>query len=170
MVWNENFHFKPFPNSHAKRERDRTQREIEPRVQSPSTSHPSTLLFDREIESNPDRTERDRRWTQSPSISSFDREIASHRERSSVNPEPRSRLRLRRDRTPRSHRDGTDRIEIAIEKWLGFDEFDRIWWIFFGWVLFLCLSIEKWYYIFVWKLRKCEEQEENVFSILFSAT
>ena len=69
-----------------------------------------------------------------------------------------------------SHQDGTDRTEIAIEKWLGFDEFYQIWWIFFGWVLFLCLSIEKWYYIFVWKLRKCEEQEENVFSILFSVT
>ena len=28
---------------------------------------------------------------------------------------------------------------------------------FFCWVVFLlCLSIEKWYYIFVWKLRKCE--------------
>ena len=40
---------------------------------------------------------------------------------------------------------------------------------FFCWVLFLlCLSIEKWYYIFVWKLRKCEQQVENVFSIVFS--
>ena len=43
-------------------------------------------------------------------------------------------------------------------KWFGFDEFDWIWWIFFGWVLFLCLFIEKLYYKFVWKLRKCEEQ------------
>ena len=48
---------------------------------------------------------------------------------------------------------------------IGFDEF------FFGWVLFLLyLFIEKWYYIFVWKLRKCEKQVENVFSILFSRT
>ena len=52
-----------------------------------------------------------------------------------------------------------------------FSQFDRIWWIFFGWVLFLLyLFIEKWYYIFVWKLRKCEKQVENVFSILFSRT
>ena len=36
----------------------------------------------------------------------------------------------------------------------GFDEF-------FGLV---------WYYIFVWKLRKCEYQVENVFSIVFSRT
>ena len=79
----------------------------------------------------------------------------SHPSTSSTNPEPRSRLRLRRDCTPRSHQDGTDRTEIAIEQWLGFDEFDRIWWIFFGWVLFLCLSIEKLYYKFVWKLTKC---------------
>ena len=41
--------------------------------------------------------------------------------------------------------------------------------IFFCWVLFLlCLSIEEWYYIFVWKLRKCEQQVKNVFSIVFS--
>ena len=79
------------------------------------------------------------------------REIAP-RERS--NPEPRAlRLRLRiapfdfifapfdfnfagepgaqitHLTSPRSHRDGTDRTDhtkIAIEKWLGFDEFDRI--------------------------------------------
>ena len=182
MVWSENFHFKPFTKSCTKRERDRTQREIEPRVQSPSTSHPSTSPFDREIESHPDRTERDRRRTQSPSTShpstsSFDREIESHRERSLVNPEPRSRLRLRRDRTPRSHRDGTnhtDRTEIAIEKWLGFDEFDRIWldlmnffllgfvsvFIYWKMVLYICLEAEK-----MWGARrKC------VFYIIFSNT
>ena len=73
----------------------------------------------------------------------------SHLSTSLANPKPRSCIWLRRDLTPGSHWDGTDRIEIAIEKWLGFDEFDRIWWIFFCWVLFLCLSIEKWYYIFV---------------------
>ena len=37
-------------------------------------------------------------------------------------------------------------------------------------LFFLFLSIEKWYYIFVWKLRKCEQQVENVFSIIFSRT
>ena len=39
------------------------------------------------------------------------------------------------DRTPstslRWHRDGIDRTKF----WLGFDIFDRVWWIFFGWVL-----------------------------------
>ena len=189
MVWSENFHFKPFPNSRAKRERDHTQRERD-RTQSPS-------LFNFDFESHPNRTKRDRQWTQSPEpfdFAPFDfairqrdriaprshrgRSLAnpepfnfavrqkdriaprSHRERSLANLEPISHLQLRQDRTPGSHRDGTDRTdqtEIAIEKWLGFDEFGRIWWIFFGWVLFLCLSIEKLYYIFVWKLRKCEE-------------
>ena len=89
-------------------------------------------------------------------------------------------LQLRRLRTPstspRWHWDGTDRTEFTIEKLLGFDEFDWVWWIFFGWVLMnltgsdefflvgfwwiwldLCLSIEKLYYIFVWELRKCEK-------------
>ena len=52
-----------------------------------------------------------------------------------------------------------------------FSQFDQIWWIFFFWVLFLLgLWIEKLYYIFVWKLRKCEQQVENVFSIVFSRT
>ena len=42
---------------------------------------------------------------------------------------------------------------------------------FFFWVLFLlCFSIEEWYYIFVWKLRKCEQQVENMFSMVFSRT
>ena len=90
----------------------------------------------------------------------------SHPSTSSANPEPRSRLQLCRDGTDR-----TDRTEIAIEKWLGFDEFDRIWWIFFCWVLFLCLSIEKWYYIFVWKLRKMwGTRRKCVFYIIFSNT
>ena len=68
-----------------------------------------------------------------------------------------------------------------------FSQFDRIWWIFgfcffcvsvwpnlmnfFSWVLFLlCFCIEKLYYIFFWQLRKCEQQVENVFSIVFSRT
>ena len=52
-----------------------------------------------------------------------------------------------------------------------FSQFDRIWWIFFFWVLFLlCFCIEEWYYIFVWQLRKCDQQVENVFSMVFSRT
>ena len=47
----------------------------------------------------------------------------SHPSTSPANPEPRSCLRLCRDRTLGSHQDGIDRTEIAIEKWLGFDEF-----------------------------------------------
>ena len=50
----------------------------------------------------------------------------SHPSTSLANPKPRSYIRLHRDRTLGSHQDGTDRTEIAIEKWFGFDEFDRI--------------------------------------------
>ena len=89
------------------------------------------------------------------------------------------------DRTNRTEIAPQDRTDLSLS-WSGatvlcwywsishslfFSQFDRIWWIFVGWVLFLLyLSIEKWYYIFVWKLRKCEKQVENVFSILFSRT
>ena len=57
MVWSENFHFKPFPDSRAKRERDRTQ--ITPRTQSPEP-------FDFDFELHPDRTLWLHRRTQSP--------------------------------------------------------------------------------------------------------
>ena len=100
-----------------------------------------------------------------------------HPSTSPANPEPRSRLRLCRDRTPGLHRDGTDRTdhtEIAIEKLLGFDEFDWIWpdlmnffWlgfvsVFIYWemVLYICLEAKK-----MWGTRrKC------VFYIIFSNT
>ena len=124
MVWSENFHFKPFPDSRAKRDRDRTQ--ITPRTQiairlqlriSPR-SHPSTSP------TNPEPFD----------FTPFDFVVwlrlritpRSHPSTSPANPEPKSCLRLCRDRTLGSHQGGidrTDRTEIAIEKWLGFDEF-----------------------------------------------
>ena len=123
MVWSENFHFKPFLDSRAKRKREIAPRSRhEPRAQSPSTLHPSTSSFDFDFELHPDRTLRLRRWTQSPGSHTF--------YFAEITPQDRT------DCTPGSHRDGTNRTEIAIEKWLGFDEFDRIWWIFFGWVCF----------------------------------
>ena len=151
MVWSENFHFKPFPDSRAKRDRDhtqitpRTQIAVRLRLRIAPRLHPSTSLANLEA-----RIARLRlRQLRMPSTSP-----RSH---------PRiARLRLRRLRTPstspRWHWDDTDRTEIAIEKWLGFDEFDRIWWIFFGWVLmnligyvfiywemvlYICLETEK---------------------------
>ena len=127
-----------------------------------------------------DRTQSLEPFESHPSTSSFDFDFAvrlqlritprSHPSTSPANPKPRSHIRLRRDRTPGSHRLHRDRYWEMVRFWWiwpDFTEFDEF---FFRWVLFLCLSIEKWYYIFVWKLRKCEEQEENVFSILFSAT
>ena len=134
---------------------NRTQiapREIagEPRAQSPLTSHPSTSPFDFDFESHPNRTLWLHRRTQSPNQTFDFAEIA-----------PKDRTEMAPIALRSQLRNGWVLMNLA--------RFDRIWWIFFGWVLFLCLSTEKWYYIFVWKLRKCEEQEENVFSILFSA-
>ena len=40
----------------------------------------------------------------------------------------------------------------------------RIWWFFLG---FVCVLRNEWYYIFVWQSRKCEQQVENVFSMVF---
>ena len=72
MVWSENFHFKPFPNSCIKREREITPRSRhEPKAQSPSTLHPSTSPFNFDFELHPDRTLRLRRWTQSPKLHAF---------------------------------------------------------------------------------------------------
>ena len=75
MVWSENFHFKPFPDSRAKRDRDRTQ--ITPRTQIAirlqlriaPRSHPSTLPVNLEA-----RIARLwlRRWTQRPGSHAFD--------------------------------------------------------------------------------------------------
>ena len=63
-----------------------------------------------------------------------------------------------------SHWDGTDRTEIVIEKWLGFDEFFLVGFVsmFIYWemVLYICLEAEK-----MWGTRrKC------VFYIIFSNT
>ena len=51
-----------------------------------------------------------------------------------------------------------------------FFQFDWIWWIFIlGFVSFVFLYWE-WYYIFVCQLRKCEQEVENVFFMIFSRT
>ena len=86
MVWSENFHFKSFPNSCAKRERER---EITPR----SRHKPRALWL---------RTLWLHRFLNLIKYN-FDFDFESHPSTLPVNPEPRSRLRLRRDRTPRSH-------------------------------------------------------------------
>ena len=166
---------------HAKRERER-EREAEERVHC---RRPTSFDFAGDLKTS-------RHEPRSPfnfAVRLWLRiALRSHPLTLPANPEAKiARLRLHRLHTPstspRWHQDGTDRPEFAIEKWLDFDEFDRVWWIFFGWVLMnltgsdefflvgfwwiwpdLCLSIEKLYYIFVWELRKC------VFYIIFSNT
>ena len=63
-------------------------------------------------------------------------------------------LQLRRLRTPstspRWHWDGTDRTEFTIEKLLGFDEFDWVWWIFFGWVLMNLTRSNEFFFVGFW--------------------
>ena len=80
--------------------------------------------------------------------------------------------RLHWERTQGSHWDRTDlslsRSSVAVLRWpdlmnffflLGFVSVFIYWEI----VLYICLEVEK-----IWE--KCEEQEENMFSILFSTT
>ena len=73
--------------------------------------------------------------------------------------------RLHWERTQGSHWDRTDlslsRSSVAVLHWPDLMNF------FFYWVLFLCLSIEKLYYIFVWKLRKYEKNVRNKKKICF---
>ena len=121
--------------------------------------------FDFNFESHPDRTLRLRWGTQSLDHA-FDFAEIAPRDRTEIAPRDRTEIApisLFPDLVPPSSVDTN--LSLTLSSF--FSQFDRIWWIFFGWVLFLYLSIKKWYYIFVWKLRKCEEQEENVFSILF---
>ena len=132
IVYSENFHFKPFLDSCAKRERERERERGKYHVFDfapimPSTSH----------RSHPRIAPRQHR-------SHWDRTTQSHRSH-----------RLHWERTLGSHWDRTDLSlswsSVAILRWPNLKNF------FFYWVLFLCLSIEKLYYIFVWKLRKCEK-------------
>ena len=75
----------------------------------------------------------------------------------------RSHLRLHRAISPLDRTQSPLSLPSPLNL-TGFDEF-------FSWVLFLlCFCIEEWYYIFVWQLRKCEQQVENVFSMVFSRT
>ena len=86
---------------------------------------------------------------------------------SSTSPRSHPRITLIAPITLRSHWshwDGTDRTEIVIEKWLGFDEFFLVGFVsmFIYWemVLYICLEAEK-----MWGTRrKC------VFYIIFSNT
>ena len=59
------FEVKIFTSNHFRTHAQR-EREIEPRAQSPLTSHPSTSSFDFDFESHPDCTLRLSRRTQSP--------------------------------------------------------------------------------------------------------
>ena len=78
----------------------------------------------------------------------------------------RSRSCLRADRSPSSN------PVASLSSF--FSQFDRIWWFFFSWVLFvfLCWRMNDIIYFFgnQENVRKCEQQVENVFSMVFSRT
>ena len=131
----------------------------------PETSrHEPRLPFDFDFESHPDRTLWLRRWTQRPGSHAFDfANFAHHRlHQDGIKTGPITPIELRS-----RLRNGWVLMNLT-----GFDEYFLVgfWWIWPD----LCLSIEKWYYIFVWKLRKCEKMWETrrkcVFYIIFSNT
>ena len=149
MVWSENFHFKLFPNSCAKRERDRTQ--IMPQTQSPEPF--DFAPFDFDFESHPDCTLRLRRRTQSPELRVLGLWLRiaprSHPSTLPANPELRSRLRLRRDRTetaPTALRSQL-RNGWVLMNLTGFNDFFLLDFVsvFIYWemVLYICLKAEK---------------------------
>ena len=81
----------------------------------------------------------------------------------------RSRLRANRDRSTAS-RDLAScwtQLPLSLPSSLNLIGFDDI--FFLG---FVCVSVlrNEWYYIFFWQPRKCEQQVENVFSMVFSGT
>ena len=145
MVWSENFHFKPFPDSRAKTEREkegkRKKREPSPQTELQSDDHSSALLRPSSSPTTTDRADRAAPIT-APHLA------------------PRWSQQ-------RSHCTDRSTAHFSLPSSLNLTRFDE----FFFWVLFLlCFCIEEWYYIFVWQLRKCEQQVENVFSMVFSRT
>ena len=81
----------------------------------------------------------------------------------------RSQHRVDRNRSTVPHDLTSHRTQspLSLPSSLNLTRFDNI--FFLG---FVCVSVlrNEWYYIFVWQLRKCEQQLENVFSIVFSRT
>ena len=80
----------------------------------------------------------------------------------------RSCLRANRDRSTTSRDLTSCRTQLPLSLSSFFSQFNRIWWYFF--LGFVCVSVlrNEWYYIFFWQPRKCEQQAENVFSMVFS--
>ena len=182
MVWSENFHFKPFPDSRAMRERERSHPD---HATNPLTSpffELNKIQLRLRLQIAPFDFAREPRAQITPRTQSLDHAF----DFAEIAPQDRTNHTEIAPITPRrhqSHRDHTNlslsRSSAAVLRWYWSISHSLFLLLsirpnlmnFFGWVLFLCLSIEKWYYIFVWKLRKCEEQEKKcVFYIIFSNT
>ena len=116
--------------THANTEREREREIANPK--NPRSSHHRR-----------DRQTRDRRTQKTKDCQTWDRRTANPRIASRTAPI-----------APTSH---TANPQIASHTSVIAPQFDRIWWFFFfGFVSFVSWT-EKWYYIFVWKMRKCEK-------------
>ena len=141
----------PLPATHELRLR-RRPRSFDFAGDPETSRHKPRSPFDFDFESHPNHTLWLRRRTQRPGSHTFD-----FADFAPFNFADFARLRLRWD--------GTETTPIALRSrlrngWVlmnltGFDELFLVgfWWIWPD----LCLSIEKWYYIFVWELKKCEK-------------
>ena len=128
IVWSENFHFKPFPDSRTKRERER---------ESPDHSLDRAPIWrPKELQSDDHKPVSSHHATLAPIHTSTNQaKINSNAARSCL------------------YRAIWWIFFLGFVSLVFL--YDRIWWIFF-WVLFLLyFCIEEWYYIFVWQLRKC---------------
>ena len=161
MVWSENFHFKPFPDSCTQRESLDLRPSSSPTTTAAHSSDHAPIRWSILSIAAPRRSSKDR--LQHHSISPPPRYIASR-----SNPVASlSSFFSQVDRIwwffflgfvsfvflywPDLMNFFSEFCFFCISVLTGFDEF-------FSWVLFiLCFCIEEWYYIFVWQLRKCEQ-------------
>ena len=158
MVWSENFHFKPFPDSHGERERESPDQSSDRApVQRPQTG----LVAPCHTNTDPHQC----KSTPAPI-----------KQRST--PMPIAPCRSSKDWLQCCSISPSLRNLMNFFFFFGFVSFvflyDLIWWIFFSKFCFFCVSILRNDIIYLfdsWEnVRKCVQQVENVFSMVFSRT
>ena len=186
IVWSENFHFKPFLDSRAKRERERERAQINPQTELQFDDHRPS--------SNPTTTDRSRRIaphqlrpTPAPIHTSTNQaKIDSNDDHTAPIDSKvwRPTLASIADRTaPIKQRSTPTPLDLASATWcdeffFGFCFFCVSVWPdlmnFFSRFCFFCVSVLRNDIIYLfgkWEnVRKYEQQVENVFSMVFSRT
>ena len=165
MVWSENFHFKPFTDSHAKRERERERAQITPQTKLHSDDHrpvSSHCAIPAPIK---------QRSTPTPLAPhrSTPKSDDPHQRRLPIAPHRSSKDRLQRRSISPSLRD------LMNFFFLGFVSFvflyDQIWWIFFlGFVSFVFLYWWMILYICLAAEKMCATSRKSVFYVIFKNT